>query len=295
MSQRLSVNPLVNLESRISNLESYNLHRIVCSAGSPLDGRDRLNCSDDDPLLEINVLVGSNILAILPEAPLRSNGTGYGERPLPHLPGSRKPVVRAHPAKCRKSAGSRTWGIRSFWRTFWRRIRLRFTRRSPVSRDSGMRCSILSEIFAMPELLRTKCWMPSRPIPAMKDRRQHLCGSGGSVSQVSGDASASFMMWMTISAPPSAMRRSRKRRSGPRQLLVYGIYDATGQQSQLLAALKNVFEMIYFIPYVDESISANLRSRSCKPAFGSLASNASDFRKSSRSAAWIIWRPAVSD
>jgi len=42
---------------------------------------------------------------------------------------------------------------------------------------------------------------------------------------------------------------------GSRQLLVYGIYDATGQQSQLLAALKNVFEMIYFIPYVEESVS----------------------------------------
>ncbi len=42
---------------------------------------------------------------------------------------------------------------------------------------------------------------------------------------------------------------------GARQLLVYGVYDATGRQSQLLAALKDVFEMIYFIPFVEQSVS----------------------------------------
>ncbi len=42
---------------------------------------------------------------------------------------------------------------------------------------------------------------------------------------------------------------------GARQLLVYGIYDATGQQSRLLAALKSGLEMIYFIPFVHEAIS----------------------------------------
>ncbi len=37
------------------------------------------------------------------------------------------------------------------------------------------------------------------------------------------------------------------------RLLVYGIYDATGQQSRLLGALKNSCEMVYFIPFVDEA------------------------------------------
>jgi len=54
------------------------------------------------------------------------------------------------------------------------------------------------------------------------------------------------MMLMMISAPPSVMPANRGA-LGSRQLLVYGIYDATGQQSQLLSALKSVFEMIYFI------------------------------------------------
>jgi ATP-dependent helicase/nuclease subunit B len=45
------------------------------------------------------------------------------------------------------------------------------------------------------------------------------------------------------------------RLSGIRQLLVYGIYDCTGLQSQLLSSLKNALGMIYFIPFVEESIS----------------------------------------
>lgn len=39
------------------------------------------------------------------------------------------------------------------------------------------------------------------------------------------------------------------------QFLVYGIYDATGQQLRLLAALKNAMQMIYFIPFVDAAVS----------------------------------------
>jgi ATP-dependent helicase/DNAse subunit B len=41
-----------------------------------------------------------------------------------------------------------------------------------------------------------------------------------------------------------------------RFLLVYGIYDVTGQQADLLSALKDRLEMHYFIPFVDESVSA---------------------------------------
>jgi ATP-dependent helicase/DNAse subunit B len=40
-----------------------------------------------------------------------------------------------------------------------------------------------------------------------------------------------------------------------KQLLVYGIYDVTGQQAQLLAGLRRVACMIYFIPYIDETVS----------------------------------------
>ncbi len=42
---------------------------------------------------------------------------------------------------------------------------------------------------------------------------------------------------------------------GCRQLLVYGIYDVTGQQARLLASLKDSVDMTYFVPYVDRTIS----------------------------------------
>jgi RecB family exonuclease len=42
---------------------------------------------------------------------------------------------------------------------------------------------------------------------------------------------------------------------GSGRLLVYGIYDATGQQADLLAALKDSLELIYFIPFVDPHVS----------------------------------------
>ncbi len=47
----------------------------------------------------------------------------------------------------------------------------------------------------------------------------------------------------------------KKEALGFRQLLVYGIYDVTGLQSGLLAALKNTLDMIYFIPFVDDAVS----------------------------------------
>jgi RecB family exonuclease len=40
-----------------------------------------------------------------------------------------------------------------------------------------------------------------------------------------------------------------------RQLLIYGIYDVTGQQSYLLSVLKDSLDLIYFIPLADESVS----------------------------------------
>jgi ATP-dependent helicase/nuclease subunit B len=42
---------------------------------------------------------------------------------------------------------------------------------------------------------------------------------------------------------------------GFKNLMIYGIYDATGLQSRMLATLENSLEMIYFIPFVDEGIS----------------------------------------
>ncbi len=46
---------------------------------------------------------------------------------------------------------------------------------------------------------------------------------------------------------------------GASVLLIYGIYDITGQQSDLLGHLKEAMELQYFIPYVDDAVSAFAR------------------------------------
>jgi hypothetical protein len=43
------------------------------------------------------------------------------------------------------------------------------------------------------------------------------------------------------------------------RLLVYGIYDVTGQQSDLLTGLKDALEMTYFIPFVNDEVSMFVR------------------------------------
>ena len=43
---------------------------------------------------------------------------------------------------------------------------------------------------------------------------------------------------------------------GSDRLLVYGIYDVTGQQSDLLSTLKGHLELHYYIPFIDENVSA---------------------------------------
>jgi ATP-dependent helicase/nuclease subunit B len=42
---------------------------------------------------------------------------------------------------------------------------------------------------------------------------------------------------------------------GTQFLIVYGIYDATGQQIELLTSLKDCLDMIYFIPFVNDKTS----------------------------------------
>ncbi len=50
-----------------------------------------------------------------------------------------------------------------------------------------------------------------------------------------------------------------KEHLGARQLLIYGVYDVTGQQSDLLSGLKEALDLTYFIPYIDESVSVFAR------------------------------------
>jgi RecB family exonuclease len=43
---------------------------------------------------------------------------------------------------------------------------------------------------------------------------------------------------------------------GTSALLIYGLYDVTGQQTDLLSGLKNTLELFYFVPFVDDAVSS---------------------------------------
>ena len=206
----------------------------------------------NDPLLEINVLVGSNILASYLKRRFAQSGRAmanvrfhtfldlanklafapadaFQKRRLPHLGNAiiLENILAAHTPSVY----------------------------APVSNMPGF-CDALLDSFRD---LRDAGILPQEMLhaldagPELKERRRHLVELAdmyrryrervGLFQDVDDDFRAAIRNSPDVNRVFSS-----------RQLMVYGIYDATGQQSQLLAALKSVLEMIYFIPYADESV-----------------------------------------
>jgi ATP-dependent helicase/nuclease subunit B len=248
-----------NLESRISN------HSVFAGSFAALELRwtevvSRLQ--QGDPLLGINVLVGSNILATYLKRRYAQTGRALANvRFLNFLDLATR--LAGAPAKAGKKL--RLPGLGNS-------ILLEDILASqppdifaPLSGFPGFRDALLDTFRDLrdagidPHTLARFVESGS----GVKDRRQHLTALAelyrafrervGLYHEVDDDFRAAIRAAI-VNAPEAP------RALGSRQLLVYGIYDATGQQSQLLAALKDAFEMIYFIPYVDESVSEFARS-----------------------------------
>jgi ATP-dependent helicase/DNAse subunit B len=205
-----------------------------------------------DPLLEINVLVGSNILASYLKRRLAEKGHTVANlrfhtfldlasrlaeikrtdsrRRLPRLGAS---IVLDHVLA---SAVPPVYEVLSGYSGFSEALLETFR----DMRDAGI------EPRALDLAIQSGGYPP--------DRREHLMGLA--------DLYRRFREQVTLFHDVdddfrAAIRNaSNHTASGLRQLLVYGVYDATGQQSNLLSALKNSSEMIYFIPFVDEAVSA---------------------------------------
>ena len=205
----------------------------------------------DDPLRAINVLVGSNILATYLKRAFARSGNAManvrfynfldlanrlaslsdnntGKQRLPHLGESivLESILSAHTPEAYAPLSS-VPGFRDALLDTFRDLR-----------DAGIAPMELRDII--------------NADPELTDRRMHLTGLAelyGRFRQAVGffrDVDDDFL---------AAIRNAAYARNAlqSRQLLVYGIYDATGQQSRLLEALSHSFEMIYFIPHADES------------------------------------------
>lgn len=207
----------------------------------------------DDPLREINVLVGSNILAAYLKRRLAVNGRAAanirfhtfldlalrlsGLAPVPEKP--RMP--RAGPAALLENLLAEhtpdVYATLSGYHGF--RDALLATFRD--LRDAG---------FSAGELHAAVTGTQDQD----KDRRRHLLGLADlyrryrELAGLFRDDDDDFR---------SAIRNAASVKGSPgfQHLLVYGIYDVTGLQSRLLAALGMSVDMIYFIPQVDERIS----------------------------------------
>ena len=244
-------------ESRISNLESPNpSHSIYTGSFAELETRWMeviAELQQGDPLLEVNVLVGSNILATYLKRRLAENGrtaanvrfhtfldlvyrltaeTGSAPKKqlLPRLAASiiLEEILLEHPPPVYAPLS----GYKGFRNALLDTFRdLRDAGYSAVELDRAVRA-----VNTTPER--------RRQLTDLADLYRRFREQKGLFRDVDDDFREALQK---VSEPDIHI--------GLRQLVVYGIYDATGQQSCLLSALKSRLAMTYFIPYVDSSVS----------------------------------------
>ena len=206
----------------------------------------------DDPLLEINVLVGSNVLASYLRRRLAGTGrTAANVRFLTfldlanHLAGL-SGVARERPPLPRLGAAVIVENL--------------LRENTPpayeqISSYRGFRDALL-ETFRDLRDAGVSLDQLERTTRQAKDpeRLQHLEDFAGIYRRYR-EVAAHFHDVDDDFRAAIGNAACTKDHPGLRRLLVYGIYDVTGQQSRLLTALKDWIELIYFIPFVQESVS----------------------------------------
>jgi hypothetical protein len=235
-------------------------HRIFTGAFATLERRwmdtiSELQC--EDSLLEIHVLVGSNILGTYLKRRLAQGGwTAANIRFHTFLDlGSRLAAVSRKTAEKPRLPGLGASIL----------LEDLLSEKTPAVYEAlsgyrGFRNALLDTFRD----LRDAGFTPRELDAAVKknnnpDRREHLLGFADLYRRyreragLFHDADDDFR---------TAIRNAAENGESPpfRQLLIYGIYDVTGQQSRLLSALKDSLDLIYFIPFVDESVSEFARS-----------------------------------
>ena len=206
----------------------------------------------EDPLAEINVLVGSNILASYLKRRLAENGRAAANIRFHNFLDI---ALRLASISCGADAKPRL-----------PRLGVAFVLEdmlagntpsvfSPVSGYRGFRDALLETFRDLrdagidPDELDSGIRKNKNP-----DRRTHLSGFAELYRRyrervrLFHDVDDDFREAIHNCAE---VRKS----PGSRQLIVYGIYDVTGQQAQLLDALKDFVSLIYFIPIVDAAVS----------------------------------------
>jgi ATP-dependent helicase/nuclease subunit B len=233
-------------------------HRILTGPFAALESifvEDVRELQRGDPLACVNVLVGSNILASHLKRRIAATGSGAANLRFhtfldlvlrlgrPVAPTEAKPrlprlgaslilegvLVSGVPAVFRSVAGYA--GFRDAVLSTFRDLR-----------DAGVGPGMFEQ-----SLLSSRATAP--------DRRVHLEGVAslyrrfrektGSFREIDDD----FNDALGNTPQAAAMLNSDR-------MLIYGIYDVTGQQADLLSGLKDHLELTYYIPFINEGVSA---------------------------------------
>jgi len=207
----------------------------------------------EDPLLEVNVLVGSNILATYLKRRFARTGSALANvRFHTFLDLARRISGDAHPTRKKPRIPHLGTSI------ILEEILAERTPEvfAPLSASPGFRDTLL-ETFRD---LRDADITPERLDRAlesnreMKNRRQHLAALADLYRRYREKVSAFLDVDDDFHAAIARCGRAAQGQ-GIRQIMVYGVYDVTGQQTRFLSALKDTVEMTYFIPYVDCAVS----------------------------------------
>jgi hypothetical protein len=232
-------------------------HRIFTGPFSALESAfitDVRGWKSEDPLSCVNVLVGSNILASHLKNRIAATGRGvanvrfYTFLDLALRLGSRTKSSEVKPRLPRLGAplileSVLAAGAPAVFRS--------------VSAYAGFRDALLSTFRDLrdagvnPEMLE-RSLLPARGIAP--DRRRHLEGVTWLYRRFREKVRR---FWDVDDDFRDALGNTMHAAAtlGSDHLLVYGIYDVTGQQADLLARLKDHLVLHYFIPFLDENVS----------------------------------------
>jgi ATP-dependent helicase/nuclease subunit B len=211
-----------------------------------------------DPLAPVAILVGSNILASYLKSRIAAQGRGAAN-------------VRFHTfldLAAKLSAGSRTGGSKRPLPHLGASLILEaaLKERTPapfarVAEYAGFRGALLDtfrdfrDAGILPAALESSLPNLQGITP---DRREHLAGLVEIYRRFTARVAP-------FEAPADDFRRACAAASGAakilgsRSLLIYGLYDVTGNQADLLRSLQDALDLTYFVPYSGESAAGFAR------------------------------------
>lgn len=237
-------------------------HRIFLGPFAALEPRwiEETGCiQEGDPLRPVAVLVGSNVLAVYLRRRIAESGHAVANLRFHTFLDLATMLARSAASSSRKPRLPRLGASVILQSILREHIPAVF---SPVSAFPGFRDALLDTYRDLRDAGITPGALEQsmRPwLDAAPDRKPFLEG----LSEIYRRFRSKVMLFEDVDDDfRAAVTNAGCARTvlGCSCLLVYGIYDLTGQQELLLDALGRVLDMVYFVPFMSDDVSAFARS-----------------------------------